>query len=113
MRRALAGLCMVVCVAGLVSAQPKDKDKGGKATKDAPRVKATIVKVDAPKKMLYVTMDGKKVDLTVGKDVQFIGPKGGIASQGLKDRRLKPGVVLGLVIDEKSKTLKEVHIPTI
>ena len=107
--RKLAGLCMLVCVVGLVSAQTKDKEKDTKKPKDAPRVKATIVKVDAAKMILSVKIDDKPVDVSVGKDVQFIGPRKGVSDAGIKDKRLIPGVILGLVME--GKTLKEVHIP--
>ena len=109
--RKLAGLCVMVCVVGLVSAQTKDKDKDTKGTKDTPKVKAILEKVDVAKKMLAVKIDGKKIDLAVGKDVKFVGPKGGVSDAGLEDKRLTRGVLLSLVMD--GKTLKEVHIPTI
>jgi hypothetical protein len=106
MLRKLGGLVVVLCLAGLVSAQTKDKDKD-KPKKDVPKVKATLVKVDVDKKTLVVKMDGKENTLTVGKEVKFFGPQGGKAT--IKDKRLQAGAELGLVMD--GKTLKEVHLP--
>jgi hypothetical protein len=103
MLQKLGSLVVLLCVAGLVSAQ-KDKDKDAKAGK---RVKATLVKVDTGKKMLVVKMDGKEQELAVGKEVRFFGPMGGKAT--IRDKRLQPGAELELVMD--GKTLKEVHLP--
>ncbi len=104
MRCYVGGLVVLVCVTGLVAAQDKDKDKG---KKEVPKVKATLVKVDADKKTLTVTIDGKETTLAVGKEVRFVGPQGGRAT--IKDKRLVKGAPLGLVMVDK--TLKEVHLP--
>jgi hypothetical protein len=103
MLRKMACLVAALCVAGVVSAQTKDKKPVAKP-KTTP---AKLVSVDAKKMMLMVEMDGKKKEIMVGKDVKFYGPRGGKAN--IKDKRLTPGAMLGLVMD--GSTLKEVWLP--
>ena len=107
--RKLASLCMMVCVVGLLTAQTKDKDKATKDPNEVPKVKGTLVKVDAEKMVLSVKIGEKQTSFNVGKKVKFVGPNGG--DTDIKDKRLKTGVVLDLVFEGKS--LKEVHIPVI
>jgi hypothetical protein len=104
MRRNVACLVVVLCMAGLVLAQ-KEKDKS-KDSKD--KTKAKIVMIDVKKKMLTVEIDGKKKELMVAKETKFVGPKGG--KRDIKDKALKAGATIWVVIDKDGK-LKEVHIP--
>jgi hypothetical protein len=108
MLRNALGLGVIVVVVGLLHADPKDT-KDTEKKKDAPGVKATLVKADIDKKLLVVTLDGKKTEFLVDKDTKFIGPKGGVSKEGLKDDRLTTGAELRVVAD-KGK-LKEVHLP--
>jgi hypothetical protein len=103
----MIGLAVLLGMCGLVAAQDKDKGKGKE--KDPPRVKAKLVKVDVKKSTLTVEIGGKTQDVVVGKDVKIVGPRGGATN--LKDKRLQPGIVLGLQYD--GKVLKAVHIPVI
>lgn len=74
-------------------------------------VKATLIKADVKKKILFVkTEDGKK-EFTANSATKFIGPRGGVSDAGIKDDRLKPGVALTLVVAGNNKTLREVHLP--
>jgi hypothetical protein len=104
MLRKGACLLAVFCVAGLVMGQ-KEAGKAGKDAKD--KIKAKLVSVDVKKNLLVVEIDGKKKELTADKDTKFIGPRGGKAN--IKDKRLKAGAELGLVMD--GTKLKEVHLP--
>jgi hypothetical protein len=98
MRKSLAGLVMVLVVAG--AALAADKEVTGK-----------VVKVDVAKKTIAVkTDDGDKV-YTVNDDTKFIGPKGGVSDAGLKDDRLEKGAEIKLVIAGNNKTVREVHLP--
>jgi hypothetical protein len=105
MLRKLVGLVVLLCIGGLVAAQDKDKGKG----KEPPRVKAKLLSVDVKKSSIDVEISGKKQTLEVGKDTKVLGPRGGKTT--LKDKRLTPGVMLGLVF--KGKVLDEIHIPVI
>jgi len=111
LRKAL-GLVVVVCVGSVLAAQTKDKDKDVKA-KDKDKdggVKATLVKADVDRKMLVVTLEGgKRMEYEVTKDVKFVGPRGGVSKEGLKDDRLTAGAELVLKAD--GKTLREVQLP--
>src|SRR4051794_13710765 len=100
MLRKLVGVAVVLCVAGLVTAQ-KEKDKGSKA----PRAKAKVVEVSVKARTLTVHLDGKTQELEVGKDVKFVGPRGGKREM----KEVKKGDMVELVMD--GKKLKEVHLP--
>jgi hypothetical protein len=74
-------------------------------------IKCKIVKVDVKKKVLTVmTEDGKK-DYDVNDDTKFIGPKGGVSDQGIKDDRLAKGAEVTLVVAGNNRTIREVHLP--
>ena len=74
-------------------------------------VKATLIKVDVKKKILYVKTDDGKKEYTANAATKFIGPKGGVSDAGIKDDRLKPGAELKLIVAGNNKTLREVHLP--
>ncbi len=113
MFRKLVGLTMVVCVGSLVAASPylpQDKDKDKKT--DTKEVKARIVKVDHDKKVISVTLeDGKKLDLTIAPEVKFVGPRGGVSKEAIKDDRVTPNAQVVLVYDVSGKNLLEIHLP--
>jgi len=74
-------------------------------------VKATLIKVDLKKKILFVKTDDGKKEFTANSATKFIGPRGGVSDAGIKDDRLKPGAALTLVVAGNNKTLREVHLP--
>jgi hypothetical protein len=74
-------------------------------------VTCKVIKVDVKKNTLTVTTaDGRKV-YTVSDDTKFIGPKGGVSEEGIKDDRLVPGAQIKLVIAGNNRTVREVHLP--
>jgi hypothetical protein len=74
-------------------------------------VKGKLVKVDVDKKILTINTDDGKKEYTVSADTKFIGPKGGVSKDGIKDERLVAGAELKLVIAGNNKTVREVHLP--
>jgi hypothetical protein len=74
-------------------------------------IKATLIKVDVKKKILFVKTDDGKKEFTVNASTKFIGPRGGVSDAGIKDDRLKAGVALSLLVAGNNKTLREVHLP--
>jgi len=74
-------------------------------------VKGKLVKVDVDKKTLTIKTDDGNKDYTVNAETKFIGPKGGVSKDGIKDERLVAGAELKLVIAANNKTVREVHIP--
>ncbi len=92
---ALVGLCLI---AGSLLAADKE-------------VKGKVVKVDAAKKVLTIKTDEGNKEYTVGADTKFVGPKGGVSKEGIKDERLVPGAEVKLVIAGNNKTVREVHLP--
>jgi hypothetical protein len=113
MLRRSVGLFAAVALAGsMLAASAQTKDKQDDAKKDVKGTKAKIVKVDAGKQVLTVTTEtGKKMDVMVGKDTKFIGPRGGVSDEGIKDDRLAVGNEVTLVMAADGKTAKEVHLP--
>jgi hypothetical protein len=107
----LVGMTVVVCVGWLVVASntlPQDKEK----KPDTREVKAEIVKVDADKKMISVTTDdGRKLDLTITPDVKFVGPRGGVSKEAIKDDRVTPNAQVVLVYDASGKRLQAIRLP--
>jgi hypothetical protein len=53
--------------------------------------------------------DGKQTDLMVDDETQFVGPRGGVSKDGIKDDRLRVGAQLKVTMD--GKTVKEIHLP--
>lgn len=99
------GLVVLVLAAGLVMGQKeKEKEKDTKP-KEPATTKAVLKKIDAEKKTLTVTVDGKDTVLTVADESAIVGPRGG-KSEGFKDDRLKVGAELRVVIEGKTKAAK-------
>src|SRR5262249_11472447 len=108
---ALLGLA--ACTAALDAQGDKGKDKDKKKEGVVGKVKA----VDYVKESFTITImvEGAKVgkDRTflVGKDTKFIGPKGGVSADGLKDDRMGKGYEVRVIPAKDMKTAKEVHLP--
>jgi hypothetical protein len=114
LRRFVPGLVGAFVLAGslltIAAAQDAKKDAGDK--KVTKEIKGKITKVDVDKMTFSIkTSDGKEMDFTVDKDVQFIGPMGGKRKDGIKDKQFKVGAEVSLVMDATGKNLKEVHLP--
>lgn len=111
MLRPLTGSLVVLVFAGsllTVGAQEKGKEKKS----ETKGMKAKITKVDAAKNTISVTTEaGKKVDVLVGKDTKFIGPKGGVSDEGIKDDRVAVGNEISIVLGTDKKTAAEIHLP--
>jgi len=116
LRRLVTGLVGAAVLAGsmlaVATAQDAKKDAPKDKKADTKEIKGKITKVDADKMTLSIeTDDGKKLDFKVDKGVEFIGPRGGLSKEGIKDDRVKVGAEVKLVTDASGKTLKEVHLP--
>lgn len=75
-------------------------------------VKCTLVNVDAKNNVITVKAeDGTEHRYDVNSETKFIGPKGGVSDQGIKDDRLTKGAALTLIIAGNNKTAREVHLP--
>jgi hypothetical protein len=75
-------------------------------------VEARIIAVDQAAKHITVQLKtGRKQDLTVTEDTEFIGPRGGVSDRGIKDDRVTPGADVTLVFMQGGRALKEVHLP--
>ena len=99
---------LVVFAGGLLADDPKAKAKPDKTS--GKEMTATVVKVDAAKNTIRIkTADGKQTDLMVDDQTQFVGPRGGVSKDGIKDDRLHVGAQLKVTMD--GKTVKEIHLP--
>jgi hypothetical protein len=74
-------------------------------------VKAKVVKVDVKKMILTVSVGADKKEYTLSADTKFIGPKGGVSAEGIKDDRLAPGAEIRLVVAANNRTVREIHLP--
>jgi len=72
---------------------------------------ATLIKVDVKKKLLIVKVEDEKKEYVIDSKTKFLGPKGGLSDDGIKDDPLKPGAALELVIAGNNRTVREVHLP--
>jgi hypothetical protein len=80
--------------------------------KPADGVEARILTVDQAGNHITVQLKtGKKQDLTVTDETEFIGPRGGVSDRGIKDDRVTPGADVTLVFVRGGRVLKEVHLP--
>jgi hypothetical protein len=108
LRRSVGAIIgLMVAVGVLAAQQAKDKDaKGGK------EITAKVVKVDADKMVVTVTLeDGKKKDLKIGEDTKIVGPRGGVSTERLKDDRLKVGAEIKVTMSADGKTVKQIQLP--
>lgn len=97
-RHAAAAIVLLAVFAGTATAADKE-------------VKGTVVKVDLKNSTLTVkTDDGEKV-YDVNDQTKFLGPKGGVSEDRLKDDRLVAGAEVKLLIAGNNKTAREVHLP--
>jgi hypothetical protein len=82
------------------------------AAKPVDGVEARIISVDQAAKHITVQLKtGRKQDLTVTDETEFIGPRGGVSDRGIKDDRVTPGADVTLVFMQSGRVLKEVHLP--
>ena len=98
LRHAIMAMVILVLFAGGLLAADKE-------------VKGKLVKVDVDKKVLTINTDDGKKEYAVSAETKFIGPKGGVSKDGIKDERLVAGAELKLVIAGNNKTVREVHLP--
>ena len=105
----------LLCLAATAGAGGKDKDKDTPKKGEIPKnaIHGTMKSVDLKGSSFTMTLDsGKDRTFKVDKDTKFIGPRGGISDDGLKDDRLEKGYEVNVVADSvNGKSAKEVHLP--
>ena len=74
-------------------------------------VKAKVLKVDVKKMLLEVKVGEDKKEYKLSADTKFLGPKGGVSAEGIKDDRLAPGAEIRLVVAANNRTVREIHLP--
>jgi hypothetical protein len=80
--------------------------------KDAKEVVGKIKEVQLAKKAFIITLEnGKERIFLVSETTRFVGPKGGISADGLKDDRMAKGNEVKVVPAPDNKTAKEVKLP--
>ena len=70
------------------------------------------VKVDTRKGILTVSTLGSKKVYRITDKTKFVGPRGGLSDDGIKDDRLTIGAEITLIIAGDNKTVREVRLPT-
>jgi hypothetical protein len=106
LRKTALGLVALLLAVGLAAADKDKPDTKGTETK------AKVVKVDADKGTLTVSVNGKTQTFMVTKDVKIVGPRGGVSDDRLKDDRLVPGAEVTLLTsDPGGKVLQQITLP--
>lgn len=101
-----AVLGLVVCAASLPA------QGGKKDTKDAKEVVGKVKEVLVAKKSFTITLaGGKDRTFLVNDATKFVGPRGGVSPDGLKDDRLAKGNEVKVIPAADDKTAKEVKLP--
>jgi hypothetical protein len=98
-RHSIVALIAILLWAGSILAADKE-------------VKCKLVKADAKNNVLTViTEDGRTAKYSLNEGTRFIGPKGGVSDEGVRDDRLVKGAELTLVIAGNNRTIREVRLP--
>jgi hypothetical protein len=91
---------------------PDKTPKKDAPTKEVKGTPAKVLKVDADKRTATVeTETGRKMELKLGEDVKFVGPRGGVSKEGIKDDRFVAGAEIRVVLDSGGKNVTEIHLP--
>ncbi|MFO0808046.1 MAG: hypothetical protein U0746_05445 [Gemmataceae bacterium] len=73
-------------------------------------IKGKIVKYDPDTRDITVkTADGKDDEQKLGADAKVFDAKGAESKEGTKDKRIKAGADVKLLIPDKARTVKELH----
>jgi hypothetical protein len=67
----------------------------------AEEIKGKVKSVDADKKVLTVTVDGKDKEFKLNDSTTFVGPKGKALKEGIKAKGLKEGANVTITTDKK------------
>jgi hypothetical protein len=101
--RLLGRMCVVVTAAVLMTgAGQKDgtKEEG---------VKGTVVKIDMSRNTLTIKTQQGKESYLLTADTKYVGPRGEVSEDGIRDDRLSAGRSVRVVTELSGKTAKEVH----
>ena len=80
--------------------------------KDGNEIVGKLTKLDVDKKTFTIeTEDGKKHDLTIGDDTEFLGPRGGKSDKGIKDDRFVVGHEIKVTTSGNGKVVEEIRLP--
>ena len=102
---------------GTTKAAPKDEPKADRPDLEKVRAsrekgtKGTVVSVDVDRGTAAVTVEGRRITLTIGDDVEFYGPLGGVSDRKIKDDRFAAGSEIVIVYNTGGRTVKEIHLP--
>ena len=98
--------CVVVA---LVLCLCSDQVQGGK---DKDLVVGKVKTVNAEKSYFTIALEsGKERKFSVDKTTKFVGPKGGVSADGLKDDRMVKGNEVKVMPSKDGKTASEVRLP--
>jgi hypothetical protein len=105
-----AMLVLAVCTLGLQAQAQKDGKKDVKV--EGKEVVGKIKSVNVEKSDFTLTLgDGKDRTFHVTKDTEFVGPRGGVSKDGLKDDRMVKGSEVAVKVAGDNKTAREVKLP--
>jgi hypothetical protein len=111
--RLLHFLACVMFGLALIAMNSDAQDKGAKKTEVSKKMYVGKLKEISLKRKQFsiVTESGKELSFLVSDKTKFIGPKGGISEDGLKDDRMAKGNVVKVLPASDKKFAAEVHLP--
>jgi len=88
------------------------KEAKSETTKEIKGIKAKVTRVDADRNAFSVTTDdGRKLEFKIGDKTEFVGPRGGVSKEGIKDDRFVAGAEIIIVTSPNGKAVEEIHLP--
>jgi hypothetical protein len=105
-------LGLAACAAGLGAQGDKGTRDGKKEAKAGNEVVGKVKAVDLKKQSFTITTDaGKDRTFLVDDKTRFVGPRGGVSKEGLKDDRLAKGAEVEVTPAPDGKAAREVKLP--
>lgn len=89
----------------------KDEPTTTKSSSEKDLPSAKLLKIDKEKRIIQVEMveGSRKVQYTIGKDVEFVGPRGGVSDDEFDDDRFVVGNIIKLEMD--GRQISKIHLP--
>jgi hypothetical protein len=89
----------------------KDESTTSKSGSEKDLPEAKLLKIDKEKRIIQVEMveGSRKVQYTIGKDVEFVGPRGGVSDEDFDDDRFVVGNIIKLEMD--GRQISKIHLP--
>jgi hypothetical protein len=98
-------VCVVIGLTLFTGGVRADNPKKEKTTKIKGKVKAINLK----KKTVTVSVGGKEKTVEIASTTKFVGPRGGVSEDGLKDDRMTKGAEITVTLAANNKTARQIQ----